>query len=158
MATEPLVAAPAGVDADAWAAACAAVRAYCGWHIAPSVTEDVTVDGSGGNIQLLPTLHLTALTSITNDGTAVTDPEWSEAGMVRGNWTQKLRGVTANMTHGFAVCPPELLPVLRAIVNGSSLGGASSVTSGTHQVQFEQALSNTQHRATLDLYRMVTIA
>lgn len=158
MVDEPLAAAPAGVDADAWTAACAAVRAYCGWHIAPSVTEDVTVDGSGGSIQLLPTLHLTALTSITNDGTEVTDPEWSEAGMVRGSWTSKFRGVVANMAHGFDECPPELLPVLRAIVSGASLDGASSVTSGNHQVQFEQALNNSQHRATLDLYRMVTIA
>lgn len=153
----PLAAAPTGVDADAWTAACAAVRAYCGWHIAPPVTEDVTVDGSGGSIQLLPTLHMTALTSITNDGAVVTDPEWSEAGMVRGSWTSKFRGVTANMTHGFAACPPEIMTVLRAIVASASQGGASSVTSGPHQVQFEQAL-NSQQRATLDLYRMVTIA
>jgi hypothetical protein len=74
---------PAGVDEDAWAATVAEVRAFCGWHIAPEVTETLTLDGPGGYVLVLPTLHLVDLVSVTNDGTAVTDPastgtsEWS---------------------------------------------------------------------------------
>ena len=137
MATPPpLAQAPAGADADAWEQACAAVRAYCGWHIAPSVTETVTVDGSGGPLQTLPTLRLTALSSITNDGTAVTDPQWSEAGMVRADcvtwWTWKFRGVTADITHGHDVCPPEIVGVL---AEAASRGAAGSAVNQVGQVR-----------------------
>ena len=127
MTTQLLAVAPEGVDADAWEAACAAVRGYCGWHIAPSVTESVTVDGSGTEIQPLPTLHLTALNSITNDGVAVDAPEWSEAGMVRGAcWSSKFRGVVADMTHGYDSCPPEILGVLAEAADRGVVGSAAS--------------------------------
>ena len=127
MVAEPLAAAPDGVDADAWDAAAAAVRAYCGWHIAPSVTETVTVDGSGGDVQFLPTLHLTDLASISSDGTTVTDPEWSAAGMVRGaSWSRRFRSVEATMTHGYDLCPPEILGVLHEAADRGLAGSAAS--------------------------------
>src|SRR5512139_2364445 len=92
---------PAGVDDATWAATVAEVRAFCGWHIAPEVTETLTRDGSGGPVQVLPTLRLVDLISITNDGTAVTDPEWSTSGMVYAGtwarWTPKFRGVVAEV-------------------------------------------------------------
>lgn len=154
MVDVPLAESPTGVDAEAWAAACAAVRDYCEWHVAPSVTEEVTMDGSGASVQILPTLRLTALISITNDGTAVTDPEWSSHGIVRGCWTCKFRGVVANMTHGYADCPADVLTVVSEMVATSGRGGVSSVTNGTHQVQFDAASFNSQQRATLDRYRL----
>ena len=40
-------------------AAQAAVRAYCGWHIAPSLSETLVLDGTGARAFILPTLHLT---------------------------------------------------------------------------------------------------
>jgi hypothetical protein len=126
MVDVPLAAPPEGVDAVAWSAACEAARAYCGWHIAPSVTETVTVDGPGGSILMLPTLHLTDVASITNDGTAVTDPEWSEAGMVRGSWSCRFRGVEVTMTHGYDSCPPEILGVLREAASRGVTGSAVS--------------------------------
>lgn len=132
MVDMPLAPTPSGVDEQAWASACAAVRAYCGWHVAPSVTETVTVDGSGSSVQLLPTLHLTSLVSITNDGTAVTDPEWSEAGMVRGSWTSKWRGVTAEMVHGYDDCPAEIVGILH---EAASRGVAGSAVSQVGQVR-----------------------
>lgn len=123
----PLVAPPEGVDQAAWAAACAAVRAYCGWHIAPNIVENVTADGSGTTIQPLPTLRLTELLTITNDGAAVTDPEWSEAGMVRGTgWSCKFRGVVAQMAHGYDTCPPEIVGVLREAADRGMEGSAAS--------------------------------
>ncbi|GAB3889498.1 hypothetical protein [Terrabacter terrigena] len=117
---------PDGVDADAWTAACAAVRAYCGWHVAPSFTESVTLDGPGTGVLLLPTLHLTALADVTNDGAAVSDPEWSQAGMVRGSWTGRYRGITATMTHGYETCPGEILGVLREAASRGITGSAVS--------------------------------
>lgn len=159
MVDVPLAEAPTGVDADDWEAACGAVRAYCRWHVAPSVPEPITVDGSGAAVLFLPTLHLTAVTSITNDGTAVVDPEWSESGMVRraGCWTRKLRGVVANITHGYETCPPEVLAVAAELVTSAGRGGASSVTSGAHQVRFEPTLDSRQ-RSILDRYRIASVS
>jgi hypothetical protein len=139
MVDVPLAGTPAGVDSEVWAAACAAVRAYCGWHVAPVVTEDVVLDGNGSSLLTLPTLRLTDLT-ITNDGTLVTDPEWSQAGMVRtsGCWTSKFRGISATMTHGFETCPDEVLQVAKDMAAAASRVGASGMVAGPYQVQYGQ--------------------
>ena len=145
--------APSGVDDLAWIEACRAVRDYCGWHIAPSITEEVTVDGSGGALLLLPTLRLTDLASITNDGRLVANPEWSQTGMVRGSWTGKFRGVVANMTHGFDECPAEVVAVIREMVDGQARTGVSQVTTGSHQVSFDLA-PDVRQRRVLNRYRL----
>lgn len=111
------------------------------------------MDGSGSSVQLLPTLHLTDLVSIRNDGKPVVDPEWSEAGMVRGCWTRKFRGVVAEMLHGFEECPQEILGVLRDLAAGADRGGVAQVTSGSHSVRFEPTLG-ASHRTILDRYRI----
>ena len=161
MVDEPLAPAPAGVDPSAWAAACGAVRGYCGWHIAPSVSETVTVDGPGGSLLLLPTLHLTDLTDVTNDGTAVTDPEWSEAGMVRGSWTSKFRGVKATLTHGYETCPAEVLAVVTDMAKSAVLMGAANVQAGPysmsplpHAAQAGAVGMSDLQRAVLDRYKL----
>jgi hypothetical protein len=41
-----------------------AVRAEAGWHIAPSVTETLTVDSDGGRILFLPTMLLTEVSEV----------------------------------------------------------------------------------------------
>lgn len=95
-----------------------AVRTHCGWHIAESVTETVTLDGSGATILTLPSLHVTAVNSVTEDGDAVTvaDIEWSAAGFLKRStaWTSKLRGVVVNLTHGYATTPPEVRDIVLA--------------------------------------------
>jgi hypothetical protein len=156
--TDPLAATPTGVDADAWEAACGAVRAYCGWHVAPSVTETVTVDGPGGNVLFLPTLHLTGITSLTNDGTTVTDPEWSEAGMVRGSWTSKFRGVVAEITHGYEECPAEIIGVLTEAasrgVGGSAVSQVGQVRMGGVSGVPGAASFMLEQEAVLDRYKL----
>lgn len=159
MVAEALAAAPVGVDADAWDRACDAVRAYCGWHIAPSVEEDVVLDGSGADVAMLPTLHLTVLADVTDDGTAVTDPEWSAAGMVRkstgGYWSGKFRSFTATMTHGYAACPGELLGI---IAEAASRGVAGVAATQVGQVRIESGSGSAgfmlDQEAVLDRYRI----
>ena len=148
---------PTGVDADAWSAAVAKVRSHCRWHIAPSVTETVTVDGSGAPIIVLPTLRLTDLISITNDGTAVTSPEWSTSGMVyRGtcaSWSPKFRSVVAEMTHGFDTWPEDLEAVTVELAAATSLAGVKQISSGSHQVSFETSM-NAHVLETLERYKL----
>lgn len=130
MVDVPLADAPDGVDQAAWKAACSAVRAFCGWHIAPSHTEAITLDGPGSSILRLPSLKVTDVASITNDGTVVTDPEWSEAGMVRGCWSGKFRSVTVTLTHGYELCPDEVLQVVKDMTSAASRVGLASMTAG----------------------------
>lgn len=108
--------APPGT-ADALAGASAAIRRYCGWHIAPVITASLTLDGPGTRILMLPTLRMVELTGITEYasglGTAVydlipdVDLEWSINGTVRkrsgGWWTTALRGLLVDLDHGFAM-------------------------------------------------------
>lgn len=156
--SHPYPTVPPSVDEESWYAAVAAVRSYCGWHIAPEVTETVTIDGSGSSLQILPTMRLVDLVSITNDGTAVDSPEWSHDGFVRRScWTRKLRGVVAEMTHGYEVWPDELESVTVELVAGAARAGVKAVTSGSHQVSFETTLSSSQ-LGVLDRYRLPSVS
>lgn len=142
----PLIGPPTGVDPSKWLAACAAIRSYCRWHIAPSVSEVLTLDGSGRPVQFLPTLRLTELSLITNDGVTITNPEWSRAGMVRGPrcWSSKWRAVVASITHGYDECPAEIVPILTDMAQAISAGGGTSVQAGPFSVRGGQNDAQTQ--------------
>lgn len=104
-------------DLDAYTAqlmidgTCAAVTEYCGWHIAPVVTETVTVDGTGTLIQTLPTLNLLSLDSVDENGLHldVDRIDWSANGIMEKRsgawWTGRRRGVIADISHGYEVTP-----------------------------------------------------
>lgn len=154
MTDEPLAPPPPGVELAVWEAACGAVRSYCGWHVAPSITETITMDGSGGFIQTLPTLHLTAVTQVTNDGVEVVNSEWSQKGMIRGRWTAKFGGVVATIEHGHPQCPADVLEVLDGMVSSPLMRGVASVTNGSHQVSFIAQDAVAQYRSKLDPYRL----
>lgn len=102
----------------------AAVRERCGWHIAPSITQTVTVDGSGGRLQLLPTLRLTAVNSVTDDGTAlaVDDYDWAADGRLWRScgWTRRLRGVVAEIVHGYDETPAWMVSMVCAKVKAAA--------------------------------------
>lgn len=154
---------PDGVDEFGWRAAVAAVRGYCGWHIAPSVTETLTVDGPGTGMLLLPTLHLTAVSAVNNDGEAVPEfdkLQWTERGAIRQNaryWSSSWRGVEATVTHGYEDFPADVLAVIRDMAKSVDRIGASALTSGPHQVQFGVTGAGVQAGAVgmSDLQKMV---
>jgi hypothetical protein len=141
---------PDGVDEFAWRAAVSAVRAYCGWHIAPSVTETFIVDGPGRGMLYVPTLHMTAVVSLTNDGETLSvapeDLEWSGRGAIRRRsfWSYKWRGVSVEVTHGYDDFPHEVLAVAKDMALAGDRVGASAFTSGPHQVQFGVTSAGTQ--------------
>lgn len=98
----------------------AAIRRYCGWHITPSVDSTVTLDGPGTPELDLPSLHVTAVASIT-ECDQVIDPTlwtWSELGQVRlhrGRFTHHYRAITAEFTHGYDYAPELTQVVLSAV-------------------------------------------
>lgn len=108
MAVEPIVTLTNGALPDSpqfWLdAAHAAVRRFCGWHVAPVITEELTLDGNGSRSILLPSNRVTAITSVVEDGTPVTDFDWSESGAlekVGGSWSRRKRSLVVTLTHGF---------------------------------------------------------
>ncbi|WP_328660373.1 hypothetical protein [Nocardia salmonicida] len=97
------------------------IRDLCGWHIAPSITETLTLDGPGRRTLLLPSLYVTAITAVTEDGTAVPADQfdWSEKGMLRhrsGLWTDRWRGITVTLTHGYDQAPAGVIGVIADVV------------------------------------------
>jgi len=151
----------------------AAVRNYCRWHVAPSHVDTVTVDGSGADVLKLPTLFLTALTSVTENAEALDldDLEWTEAGYLKRStpWTRKLRGVVAVIEHGYTEVPLEvreivmnaaargLLTPAGGVVRDQESIGDYSLGTTYSQIGFNQAGGSAlmDHEKTiLDTYRI----
>lgn len=108
-------------EADRLEQAEGVVRSYCGWHIAPSRTETVTVRSRGSAVVPLPSLHVTAVASVTRDDAAlVLDDEyvWSEAGVltVAYRWAT----LVVEFTHGYEDVPPEVTGVVQAVAQRAS--------------------------------------
>jgi len=150
--------------------ATALVRRYCGWHVTPSAAETVTLDGSGTSTQILPSLHVTAITSVTYDGVLLTtaDYSWSPIGVIeyvpRGpyfaqvcRWSTGLGKVVVVMTHGF----DEALDLSRLILARADRGQnipdrVKSATMGPRSETYSDAGQefSTDELAVLDRYRL----
>ncbi len=103
----------------------AAIRAYCGWHVTPVATETLTVDGHGGTILDLPTLHLVSVSEVRVQGAVVPGVEWSTDGTLRGSWPDVWRSIEVDVIHGFDDATDLVgvaVDVLARAVN-SELGG-----------------------------------
>ncbi len=100
-------------------AAVGGLRGDVGWHIAPEVTETITVDGSPDQTLILPTLKIATITAIRDvtGTTPVAVTGWrmaSTAGLLwrEDGWPCGFAAVEVDLTHGFADTPPELLPAV----------------------------------------------
>lgn len=160
---------PTLTEADAVTRVEAEVRAYCGWHIAPTRTEELVLDGPDTGVLLLPSLYVTDLASVTVDGTAL-DPDtyrWSRSGVVTrtgaAGWTDEPRGVVVALTHGHPSMPLDVQTVIDQRVNlAVELSSASQVLSQVGQVRYavgvsglrETGLLSEPDRLVLDRYRL----
>ncbi len=129
-------------------AALAAARGYCGWHVTPVDTgAQVTVDGTGGALLALPTLALSAVTAVVEDGVEldVDTLEWSLRGLVRKPhgqlWTTRFSGITATITHGYASAPDFESAVLSAIERGAFAAGGGDSLRAIGPFQYDSATS-----------------
>lgn len=137
-----------------------AIREYCGWHIAPTVTETLTLDGPGGTLLRLPSMHVIDVAEVVDGGTPMTDPEWSRDGMIRARcWSTRFRGVKVTLDHGYDECPEDLAEVVR-IMAAQVPTGQTSKTAGPFMVHLSAAAAagavglSGPHRGILDRYRL----
>jgi hypothetical protein len=148
-------------------AALAAARGYCGWHVTPVRTGDqVIADGRGGALLALPTLALSAVTAVTEDGVEldVDTLEWSLRGLVRKPygqlWTTRFSGVTATITHGYASVPDFESAVLSAIERGAFAAGGGETLRAVGPFQYNAvsiaagSVFTDPERAVLDRYAL----
>lgn len=91
-------------------AALAAARRYCGWVVTPPVEGvTVTVEGRGGTVLSVPSLYVTEVTAVVEDGVTLDldTLRVSQDGTIRkvsGYWTST-GTVAVTMTHGYATAP-----------------------------------------------------
>ncbi len=108
------------------------------WHIFPAVDDTLTVDGEGGEVLTLPSLHVNSITSVTERGRELeewTDYEWSKTGDLKrlgGCWTTRWQGITVELNHGYDPEDADLLDLLKAI--GSAVATAAANPLGIPEV------------------------
>lgn len=103
---EPMIDLQTEIGPQSWLdSAQAAIRAYCGWHVAPIQKQILTIDGNGLAHLLLPTMRIVNVYRVTIDGEDVTERvNWSESGMLKlshGHFPCRFRAVEVELEHGF---------------------------------------------------------
>ena len=146
-------------------AALAAARNYCGWHVSPvAVGEQITIDGTGTSVLVLPTLKVTDLTEVEEDGVTLelTDLSWSERGLIlkkSGHWWSPLfRAITVTFSHGYSSAPDFESVILSAIDRGAFSSDSSPRVIGPFQYSdpgnADAVLFTDSERAVLDRYAL----
>lgn len=147
-------------DRDPVAEAEAAVRAYAQWHIAPNRDDTDSFRSHGGPVLLLKSLHVTDVVSVTIDGTAITDYQWFENGVLRREAGWPCGKVEVEFKHGYSVTDiGDLYGVIHALAaRGGSTGayvqvGQVRVATDKSGAPLGGALSASE-KAVLDRYRL----
>lgn len=135
--------------------ATAQIRSYCGWSISEVVDDVANVNGDGSSLLAVPSLYITAVTSIVSGGVSVaaTDYTWTSYGLLTlvksqtwdvsdptlfvqdgGSgplaWPNADRAVTVTYTHGYAAVPDEIRGVCLNIAARSYLNPPSATSEG----------------------------
>jgi hypothetical protein len=112
-------------------AATASVRRYCEWHITPSITESMVLDGTGSRELLIPSGLVLDVMQCTNAGQDVTDQvEWSEKGVLtlRTGWTDRSRGIRLLVLHGYEEAP-DVAGVIASVASRAAMNPSGALTS-----------------------------
>lgn len=138
------------------------IRLRLGWAVEQVVDDVITLDGAGTSILLLPTLHLTAVSSVVEDGVTLVaddDYEWSASGILErvgcAAWKRKRRGVVVTCTHGYVDLPEALVDVVLAAAGRryGNPGGVTSETVGPFTVSYGMDLLPDEQQV-IDFYRL----
>ena len=149
------------------ASASAAIRAWCGWHVAPVLDCSITLDGEAGDIWL-PTNALASVTSAKVGGEDVTVTGSNRRGRVRlEHKTCGLGNVAIDYVAGYdvAVCPDLMGVVVQRVmasvamttygVSQETAGGVSISYSGSALSDLGSAFLPDSVKAALSTYRLV---
>ncbi len=149
------------------ASASAAIRAYCGWHVAPVLDCSITLDGEAGDIWL-PTNALASVTSAKVGGEDVTVTGSNRRGRVRlAHKTCGLGNVAIDYVAGYDVtaCPDLMGVVVQRVmasvamttygVSQETAGGVSISYSGSALSDLGSAFLPDSVKAALSTYRLV---
>lgn len=149
------------------ASASAAIRAYCGWHVAPVLDCTITLDGEAGDIWL-PTNALASVTSANVGGEDVTVTGSNRRGRVRlEHKTCGLGNVAIDYVAGYdvAACPDLMGVVVQRVmasvamttygVSQETAGGVSISYSGSALSDLGSAFLPDSVKAALSTYRLV---
>lgn len=126
------------------AEASASIRAEAGWHIAPEVSETLTLDHSGGRLLCIPTLRLRGVDEVRDvrdpDNVSVLD-NWtvSRTGLLyrADGWPSGFGAIEIDLTHGYDYCPGELIPVVAARCQAAAvLSTVKQESSGSESVTY----------------------
>lgn len=101
--------------------AAAAVRAAAGWHIAPVLTETITVQSWGERELILPTMRIVSVSAVRYGGVTYTS-SWTvtPSGLLRTGGYWPMGPIEVDLTHGYAKTPLDLLPVIVDYVRNAS--------------------------------------
>lgn len=146
IATESDYKAVTGKDATdaveaAIAAVSAAIRAFCGWHVSPSLECSASIDAEpGATYASLPCMGVTSVASV-GESTAF---EWARSGLVRlksGSFEGGWQSVPVSFTAGYDA--PELVQLACSIADGMAKAptGVSSESAGAVSVTWDADLS-----------------
>lgn len=135
MTSQPIVTGTTQVNPEFWLnAAHAAVRRECGWHVAPVITETLTLDGSGSRGLLLPSGRVVSIASVKNDGVDVTSAvrlsRRTGVLTLASRWTPELGAVEITFTHGY---PVEEVPDVAALIVTLTSRAAATLRSNVAQ-------------------------
>lgn len=121
-------------------AALAAARSYCGWHVTPVLSDvELSLDGPGDRLLVLPTLKLTELSEVDEDGTELdlADLHWSARGLIAKRngayWSALFGSITVIFSHGYSSVPDFDSVVLSAIDRGGFSTGSDPRVIGPFQ-------------------------
>ena len=138
----------------------AAVAALCGWHVTPSLTHTLVLDGTGGKFLNLPSMHVTDVSEVRVNGEPVAGYTWSEAGLLaldQGVFPDRFRSVQVTMTDGYKSAP-AVVAVIQSMVLGAlaSPMGATREQAGSISVTWGRAgpSLNASDRAALAPYTL----
>ena len=132
----------------AWAvrAATAKVRDHCGWHITPALVDDVvTLDGSGGPYLNLPSMYVTAVSGILENGVPLDPPptgfQWSDKGVLWRSswWLGDYRAYEVTFSHGYAESSREadtVRNIILAVAARTRTGGPGGMVRQVGQIAY----------------------